>query len=413
MRYFYQTILTVVLATLILSGCSTKPEPADSIVVDKSLPTPHINGDISDTKAIAFEWRVIDDDRVKGINIYRSSTGSTKLSRVASIDNPIVTHYTDDGLEPGRIYSYAFTTFNKNHQESKPSKIYKASTLKLPERVAFFTATHKLARSAKLIWKPHNDLRINGYIIERYDSDKEKYKIIQTLEGRLHAEYIDEDLADNTIYRYRIKAIGYNDIVTEASDESTVSTKPLPKTPLNLKVSKDLVRTIQLSWTPQDTQDVTYYKLYRSYNNSSFSYHAKLNSTSFTDKPEDDGATYCYRVSAVDADELESHRSPPVCGNTLKAPDAPTLLNVKEQDGAAKIVWKRGDNRASSYTLIKVTKSGWLDQSETEIKNIKSEEFTDVNVVAGRTYVYQVVAVDKNSLHSERSNEQQFELEVR
>ncbi len=408
MRYFYQTISTLLLAIFILSGCSSKETRPAKIVINTSLPTPTINGALSDTKAIAFEWQKITDERVKGLYIYRNNPleEQSKLKRIATIDGTIVTHYVDQGLEPSTTYLYRFSTFDKNLYESKASKTVEASTLKLPEKVSFFTATQTLAKSAKLIWRPHTDLRINGYMIERYNSRDEEYKIIETLEGRLNAEYIDDDLEDGTIYRYRVTAVGYDDIQSKPSRESVVSTKPLPRTPLNLKISKNLVKKIDLVWNASSSPDIAYYKIYRSYDGGGFSYHAKVGSTTFTDKVEVDGGRYCYRVSAVSKDELESRHTPDLCSQSLAPPKAPTLQNIPQLDSKAELRWSPNDNRAVSYIVNKTTKIDWLNSKTAQLHDIKESSFTDINVIPERRYSYEVIAVDKNGLKSEPSNSQ-------
>ena len=66
-------------------------------------------------------------------------------------------------------YHYRFTTFDAKGRESMPDKTVTAKTLSLPEPVSYVTATKELARSAKVLWRPHPDLRVTGYTIERLD----------------------------------------------------------------------------------------------------------------------------------------------------------------------------------------------------------------------------------------------------
>ena len=65
------TLWTVSL--LILSGCGAQPAPSKDDVVDSTLPIVELtkNGIFSETNAIAFEWKSIEDSRVKGIYVYK------------------------------------------------------------------------------------------------------------------------------------------------------------------------------------------------------------------------------------------------------------------------------------------------------------------------------------------------------
>ena len=105
--------------TAFLSGCAGggSPEPAPTVMTDKTLPQVRLNGHLSDTDAIAFEWKPLTDPRVKGVRIYRDNPGSgdKSLYRVASIGDRLQTHYVDGGLEPGTAYRYRFTTGRDRH----------------------------------------------------------------------------------------------------------------------------------------------------------------------------------------------------------------------------------------------------------------------------------------------------------
>ena len=54
---------------LIISGCATKPTPKQESVIDETLPLVELtqDGTVADMNAVAFEWKAIDDVRVKGI----------------------------------------------------------------------------------------------------------------------------------------------------------------------------------------------------------------------------------------------------------------------------------------------------------------------------------------------------------
>lgn len=402
-----RSVLTVsVLFLILFSGCATRTVPDTPVVIDKSLPQVHINGHLSDPDAIAFEWKPIADPRVAGVRIYRDtpSDGTGKLYRIAQIEGTLKTHYVDSGLQPSTRYHYRFTTYNTDGKESMPDKTLTAATLKPAEPVSFFTATPSLARSAKLIWRPHTDLRVTGYAIERRDANDAEFNTVDTLRGRLNAEYIDRGLDDGKLYRYRIVAVMYNGEKTAPSAEVTVSTKPLPKPPLNLKATRGGVGEITLTW--DDGADIEHYKIYRADDEDGYyAYHAKTTATRLTDKLVENGATYYYSVSAVDLDGLESPKGHAAYGTTLPAPKPPVLLGVSLKDGAAVIRWKSGDPATTGYSLIKTTRTGWLDSSSAAFDDLKTTQFTDVNVVPGREYLYEVIAIDKHGLRSAPSEQ--------
>jgi len=356
----------------------------------------------------------VSDPRVVGVRIYRDNPGEKdkKIYRIATIGDTLHTHYIDSGLLPETTYRYRFTTLDAQGRESMPNRTIAAKTLGLPEPVSYFTATKELARSAKLLWRPHPDLRIVGYEIERLDPGEKSFHRIGSVDGRLNAEYIDRDLDDSSIYRYRIVAVSFDGKKSAPSEEVSVSTKPLPLPPKQLNAGNNGIRTIALSWEASPNKDIAYYKVYRADSpDGYFSYRAKVDRTSFTDKTDEDGARYFYKVTAVDQDGLESPSGEAVAGTTKAAPEAPELLGLAVSDNAVVIRWKSRDPRTRSYELHKSTSSGWFDTNETVIRDIRMTTYTDANIAPGTEYEYAVVAVDKDGLKSAPSESKSVMIE--
>ncbi|WP_345986202.1 hypothetical protein WCX49_03545 [Sulfurimonas sp. HSL-1656] len=400
--------------TLLISGCVGGLAPAEPVAIDRTLPQVSINGYLSDTAAIAFEWKPVTDPRVKGVRIYRDTPDGedSKLYRIAAVDDTLRTHYVDTGLRPATTYRYRFTTVDAKGRESMPDNTLSAKTLSLPEPVSYFTATKELARSSKLLWRPHPDLRVEGYEIERLDPEEKSFHWIARIDGRLHAEYIDHDLDDDSVYRYRIIARTFSGEKSLPSGVVTVATKPLPLPPSQLSAGRGAIHAIALQWQPSPEKNIVYYKVYRSEREDGYySYRAKVDRTAFTDKVDENGADYFYKVAAVDKDELESLPSEPAEGTTMAAPAVPELTGLALRNKAVVVRWTAKDARTVGFELLKTTRSGWFDSKESVIRDIKTDSFTDVNVTPGLEYSYKVIAVDANGLKSEPSPSKTIVLE--
>ena len=404
MKSLVQTILSTALLLTLFSGCTQQPRPADEIKSDPSLPVVSINGFMTDINAVAFEWKKINDPRIQGVFIYRSQPDSkdTKLHRIAIIDNRFNTHYTDLTVEPGTRYKYAFTSYSDMKTQSMPSKKETVKTLPVLDSVSFFRSIDRLPRTAKLIWRPHTSQKVESYIVERKTGEDQEWAKIATIEGRLSAEYIDADLEDNTVYKYRLRVKTFDDIISKPTEVVTVVTKPLPESVKNLKASKSQARQITLSWEATQLADFDHYNIYRSTNvDGSFDYHVKLHETTFVDKIDEDGAHYFYKITAVDKDGLESLQSNvPIEGAVLSKPKTPLMVEIKFVDNTFRLHWKKGDDRAVSYTVVKTTKESWINQTVDEITNIKETQFTDLNIASDIRYEYQIIAVDKFGVKS-------------
>jgi len=391
--------------TVLYSGCSKQPTPPPKVVIDKTLPIVKINGHISEMKSIAFEWKSVSDPRVEGFYIYRSNPkeSSEKLHRIDTVESRYATHYVDNNLKPNTAYAYRFSSFDAKGVESVGSATYRASTLPLIASVSFFRSIGNMPRSAKLIWRPHTDTQIKGYRLERKLKSDSEWEKIADIKGRLRAEYIDLGLEDNAVYEYRLFAITYSDIQSVPSEIVTVVTKPLPDPIHNIKATQSLPKKILISWDPSTRENLSYYNIYRSHlENSNFNYHVKLTETSFDDRIESDGATYFYKVTAVDSDGLESPLSQhAIKGMSLPKPKTPTSFNGYLQNHTVKLQWKKSDPDTQSYTIIKTKKEGWLESSVSEINTITETSFVDHEISPDVSYEYQVCSVNQYGIRSE------------
>ena len=411
MKLWILVTLSVV-SLLTFSGCGgAKPAPADKVVIDSTLPiiTLTKDGVIADINSIAFEWNSISDPRVKGIYVYKKSPNkesTNTLKYYKTLDNRFETHFVDSEISPDTRYNYAFATYSKDAQ-SKISKIIAVNSLPVLESVSWIHSIMGMPRAAKIIWRPHSNQKVKEYIIERKTLDDKKWEKIDTVEGRLHAEYIDTDLKDNYVYLYRIRVVTFDGITSTPSQIVKVVTKALPKSVNNIKATINLPREIKINWDASQQKDFNLYYLYRSeYIDGSYELIATLHNNQYTDKIKEDGKIYFYRVSVVDKDGLESlHDKNSIQGMTLTKPQAPTIIKAKLVGSNIQIVWNSSDTRIKTYSLVKKHKKGWFSQSNDSVQNLNTTSYTDENVALGSTYTYIVYGIDKFGIKSNPSVE--------
>jgi len=407
------------LSLLLLSGCGAlgEPKPSAKSKVDETLPVITLtkNGVISDMKSIAFEWHSLSNPNVEGIYIYKKvptkeNAASTKLEYYDTIDNRFQTHYVDTDVEPNSKYRYAFKTFSKN-SEGRQSEVIEVSTLPVLNSVAWLTTIQDMPRSAKILWRPHSSERVKSYIIERKTLQNPEWKELATLNGRLNAEYLDSDLEDNYVYMYRIFVVTYDGIKSTPSKVVKVITKALPKRVEGIKASTNMPKSINISWNPSKDKDFERYYLYRSENiDGHYDLIAKLYNNHYTDKINEDGKSYFYRVSAVDKSGLESkHDEKSIQGMTLIKPAAPTVVEANMIDNKIELQWNKVDPRSVSYTITKKTFDSWFKSTQQDIRGIRGERYEDTAIKSDTTYRYTVQSVDKYGITSEPS----LEVEVK
>ncbi len=411
MKFWILSTLSTV-SLLILSGCGAQPLPAKNATIDKTLPkivlTKH--GVIVGMKSAAFEWKSILDPRVEGIYIYRenpsSSENSSGLQYLKTLKSRFKTHFVDTTVEPNSHYSYKFRTFSADAEGVDSEKIV-LTTLPVLSSVSWIHSITGMPRTAKIIWRPDINERVDKYVIERKTLDNNEWEEIGSVKGRLNAEYIDSGLDDNHVYFYRVRVVTFDNIVSTPSAVVKVLTKALPRSVTNIKVTTNLPRKIKITWSPSAQEDFSQYYLYRSEKlDSGYELIAKLFNNSFEDKIEEDGKTYFYRVSVVDKDGLESISDKnSIQGKTLNKPEAPAIVNAKLIGSDIKIEWSKTDPRSRTYVVEQTHKEGWFDESTEKFTDIKRTSFVDKNVALNSTYSYKVYSVDANGIQSEASME--------
>ncbi len=95
------------------------------------------------------------------------SYATRELVKIATINSPYISHYVDRGLKQNSYYTYTFTTI-KGGRESLHGDVIDIKTLPpLPKIRSFQGYSNWEQISYKLIWRPHPDMRVAGYRVER------------------------------------------------------------------------------------------------------------------------------------------------------------------------------------------------------------------------------------------------------
>lgn len=413
MRLLTLSLLSTALL-LLLSGCQgVTPSPKKKTQTDDTLPVVTLtkNGVITDMNSLAFEFTSMPDARIKGIYVYKSEIDSKdkekQIDYYTTIDNRFATHFVDNEIKPNTLYKYAFKTFTENGV-SRTSKVIRVHSKPILSSVSWIYSVTGLPRSAKILWRPHGDRRVESYIIERRTLKNNEWEQLAQLEGRLNAEYIDTDLEDNHVYMYRVRVRTFDDITSTPSEIVKVITKPLPKGIHSIQATRNLPRQIKITWERSSSKDFSRYHLYRSESiDGNYKLIAILHNPVFVDKVQKDGAIYFYRVSEVDKDGLESvHDKISIQGMSLLKPLTPTLLKADLINNSyIELHWQSNDDRVNSFKIIKTQKESLFNKKVQTIDGIHQNAFIDRDIQPDTTYTYSVHAVDGSGIVSDPSME--------
>ena len=408
---------TSLIALLLLSsgctGLNNNLNTPDEPKIDQSIEIIDINTlkSISDMTSIAFEWKRVEDSRVIGYNFYRANMhkDGRKLKLIDSIENKYTTHFVDTKLEPDTKYVYQISSKIKNGMESNTTNAYITQTLPRIVPVSFVQALSELPNRIKIIWRPHPDLRVAYYKIEKFNSTMNEWILEKKIEGRLQSEYIDTNLDNNESFKYRVIAYTFEDVSTTPSQIVSAKTKALPMGVQNISATTNEPKKIILRWNASPNEDIVNYEVYRSAIKP-FAY-SKIktldsNTYSYTDNLDSDGKEYYYKVIAVDKDGLKSLSNiDPIKGISLNKPEKPTITLAQIQGSKAILNWISTDNRAISYNVYKKTSLNFFQSKTEKFTDIKSLRFEDNNIVTGVEYNYSIQANDTYGLMSEKTDE--------
>ena len=262
---------------------------------------------------------------IDGYRLYRRLQGSNGWKLVKNITTPSITQFSDDdrrNLADGVTYEYALTALDGD-TETEQSNIVSATTKPVPQPPAQFQAASGEVKKVTLSWVPLTDADVKGYKIYRKDGND--FDLLETIDSRTSGRFVDEGnffkkLKDGTQYEYRIVAYNRYDAIGPTSDSVVAETKPVP-TRVESVVASESVPNVVLQWQANPESDIDYYQVYRGSSCSSVRKLASVKNTSYVDADVSGGRSYCYRISAVDTDELEGTTSSSVEISTTAVPE--------------------------------------------------------------------------------------------
>ena len=225
MKSFRLKASAAALTLLFLAEGCTDPQSLVTVGVDASLPAIRQVNVLVEKTSVGFEWPAIHGTQAKGINVYRAAPSKgtrQKFYKIATISDPYATHFVDRSVLPNHRYLYTFTTYDLLH-ESPHGKIVRVQTPSAYKPVEFVKVYLRGSGIVKVLWKPHPNPRIAGYVIQRRLGQGEaKWRYLAGVSGRLMPEYIDSSAAKGYTYSYRVLARSSDGVLSQPSQPATL-----------------------------------------------------------------------------------------------------------------------------------------------------------------------------------------------
>lgn len=302
-------MLSLAVLMIMMSGCVSSSTSLNSpTTTDQSLPQVTGIKTISGANEIGLEWAFLGSQDIKGFYIFRSEANGVELSHIATIDDKFATHYTDTNLQSSSSYRYSIKSY-ADSGVSRDSVIVTANTIKTIDSVAFIQAT-KYPGRVKVIWRPHSDVRVVSYEIQRADKGSTSFKTIAKLDGRLNAEYIDSSVRDGADYDYIVYVKTANGEISNPSSIASTSSSAQISNSQNTVSAKKATELARPVIGEIDSSDGVVVISWEAVAGASGYALAKesvygedliaVNGTSYTDKDVKTGGIYSYKVIALD-----------------------------------------------------------------------------------------------------------------
>lgn len=407
-----------------ITGLHSPPEGPFEITT-AGAPDPIMDLRVTDgqIRKVALTWTPINSDLVKGYAVYRATKKKGPYKQIKVIKDRRVSQYVDTGggsarsragkLADNKTYYYKIQTINIVGVHSPDSPVASAVTRGAPPAVAGLMAQSGLARKVALNWRPVQAEEVKGYKIFRSEKESGPFTKVVFLKGREKSKYLDRGksggwdnrgkLKDNAEYFYKIRSVNIVDVPSPASGLVSAVTKPVPEPVSGLSCSQKKVKQVELQWQTNSESDIKRYEVYRG--NSAQKVEKRIANikaaqTQFSDNHLKDGKQYCYRVRAVDKDDLLGGFSKVVCSQTKPLPKTPGGLAGAFKAGQIILQWQPNTEAdVAGYKVYRHSFISWnmLGKAEQPIFHYTQK------LKPGSKEVFRIIAIDRDQLESHPS----------
>ena len=312
----------------------------------------------SEVRCVPLTWAPSPEPDVVRYDIFRRDAPDRTFEKIASVEGRAKISLLDGGADPGNLgdehtYEYQIHAINAVTAESADSEIAKAVTRGAPPMVTEVKAKGNRPREIPVTWAASPDEKVVGYEILRLAPGENAFTNIATVAGRESAVYLDRggarkglgQLGDKTEYRYQVVAFNTAHVRSAPSEPVAAVTKPAPVAPRELTATAGVAKQVKLAWHANPETDIAAYVVEAAASaGAHFREIARITATTAenvaaTETGLGDGEARCYRVKAIDRDELESGWSDIVAGASRPLPVSPKDLAAQWQNSQLLLTW--------------------------------------------------------------------------
>ena len=312
----------------------------------------------AEVRCVPLTWSPSPEADVVCYDLFRRDAPDRAFEKIARIEGRAKTSFLDGGGDPGnlgdeRAYAYRIRAVNAVASESADSESAQAVTRGAPPAVTGVKAQSARPREVPVAWEASPDEKVIGYDILRQAPGESACTNLASVAGRETVSFMDRggarkglgQLQDRAEYRYRVVAFNTAQVRSAPSAEAAATTKPAPAVPRDLAATAGVPKAVRLAWRANPESDIACYVLEAAAAPASrFREVTRVSATadervSAVEDGLSDGEARCYRVKAVDRDELESVWSEVAAGASRPLPVAPQNLVAQWQENQVTLTW--------------------------------------------------------------------------
>ncbi|MFH2045008.1 MAG: hypothetical protein ABIK92_07665 [Pseudomonadota bacterium] len=333
--------------------------------------------------------------------------------------DPVFTVFDERDLKDGIDYTYALSSTDDSNIESPRSDPISVSTVQTP---VLTLEKDNLLRKIILSWKFVENA--SGYNLYRKTKNTSWEKVVDIKEV-LTTNFADvKNISDERHYFYHVTA--YDDKKeSDPSNEVNGKTKDLPAFPENAQSQGIMAKSVKISWTALEDQDIGGYSIYRGSDCNNLQKIASIKnyrSNIYLDKgdiltPLEDGKVYFYAIACFNLFDAEGK-----LGKCIKAETKPRPKSVEELTASTAVdhivvSWKENyeTDIVVNHLYRKDDQASWSNlqalspiQLWSEIQQLKpgQTDYKDFELKAGGSYSYRIISEDKDGLESDPAETQ-------
>ena len=181
-----------------------------------------------------------------------------------------------------------------------------------------------------------------------------------------------------------------------------------PAVPANFAFVESTFDSISLEWDEVTDDDFSYYEIYRSIDNITYTKVAQTASTSFIDTQLSENTFYYYKIRSVDllgnASEFTSYLLC-ITAKDLRAPDAPNFFRLTKSRLIIHVAWLPSQTKIIDRYEIEYTPVNEffqpIDATQTVIINTPQTDYTIRNLSENQLYKVELRSVSIHDIESE------------